>query len=50
MSKTLLGFYCGTCGETLMGLSDGEYTDQEGRIFCPATEEIHFRLPKRGER
>ena len=50
MSKTLLGFYCGTCGETLMGLSDGEYTDQEGRIFCPATDEIHFRLPKRGER
>lgn len=42
-------FYCGTCKSDLIGLPDGEYTDQDGRIFCPTTDEIHFRLPKRGE-
>lgn len=43
-------FYCGTCNSDLIGLPDGEYTDPDGRIFCPTTEEIHFRLPKRREK
>ena len=36
-------FYCVTCNSHLTRIPEGEWIDNEGFIFCPVTDEIHYR-------
>lgn len=36
-------FTCVTCGKELFRLPEDEYMTEDGAIFCPTTNEIHYR-------
>ncbi len=42
-------FYCVTCNSNLTRIPEGEWIDNEGFIFCPVTDEIHYRTLRKEE-